>query len=100
MTNDLGVLINHVETTNKPHTNLPNGTIVYISHIGYVKLENDIRLKGVLCVPEFRHDLLSVNKSIQQGSLKAIYYVDHCTIQDCATQTVKGIGRAQDGCTT
>ena len=48
-----------------PKINLPTGKHAYITHKGKVKLENGIILKQVLYVPEFKHNLMSINKLIK-----------------------------------
>ena len=65
MTCDDDGLINLVETRNNPKLNLPNGKTAVITHVGDKKLENNLVLKNVLLVPEFKHNLLSVNKLVE-----------------------------------
>ena len=54
-------------------------------------------LKEVLCVPRFKHNLLSVNKLILQNNWNVTYYHSISVIQDYVTHKIKGVGRAQDG---
>ena len=41
---------------------LPDGTNTAITHCGSVQLTNDILLQQVLCVPNFRCNLISISK--------------------------------------
>lgn len=97
MTSDVGNLIKPVEANDKPCINLPNGKTIGISHVGDVSLENNLNLKKVLCVPSFRHNLLSVNKLVQHDGCNVTFYPNYCIIQDSVTQTIKCVGKAQGG---
>ena len=97
MVSDIALIDKAIKSPKKPRINLPNGETVNITHTGEVRLNNNMVLKEVLCVPEFKHNLLSVNKLILQNNCKVIFYNDMCVIQDCATQKIKGVGRVQDG---
>lgn len=85
---------------NKPKVNLPNGQVTYVSHIGCVKLQNGIILKNVLFVPDFKQNLLSVEKLTKDSKCKVVFHANFCVIQDCTTQIIKGIGRAYRACIT
>uniref|UniRef100_A0A803MDR9 Retrotransposon Copia-like N-terminal domain-containing protein n=1 Tax=Chenopodium quinoa TaxID=63459 RepID=A0A803MDR9_CHEQI len=50
----------HVKGNTK--INLPNGGTAKITHIGNVLLKNGLHFKNVMCVPEFKHNLLSIHK--------------------------------------
>lgn len=65
MTCNVDILMNLTETKNNPKLNLPNGKTSVITHVGDKKLENNLLLKNVLYVPEFKHNLLSVNRLVQ-----------------------------------
>lgn len=49
-------------TISKPKVNLPNGDTITISHTGHILLANDLTLKNTLCVPSFKHNLLSIQR--------------------------------------
>ena len=97
MTCDLSLLFEFEETKNKPKINLLNGKIDVITHTGTVRLENNLKLQNVLCVPEFKHSLLSVNKLVQQDRCRVILDRSFCIIQDSASHIIRGIGKAQGG---
>ncbi|VFQ62855.1 unnamed protein product [Cuscuta campestris] len=71
---------------NRLKINLPNGNTSDITHCGGVKLKNGLNLKKVLVVPEFKHNLLSVNKLVSSEDCKVDFYAGHCVIVDNVTQ--------------
>ncbi|GJT30079.1 putative RNA-directed DNA polymerase [Tanacetum coccineum] len=60
----------------------PNGTVATISHIGDLRLFNNVILHDVLVVPGYCVSLLSVNKLIKDGKLFFGFDEDKCYIQD------------------
>uniref|UniRef100_A0A803LHF5 GAG-pre-integrase domain-containing protein n=1 Tax=Chenopodium quinoa TaxID=63459 RepID=A0A803LHF5_CHEQI len=72
MTTDLHKLVDPVRMCGNTKINLPNGDTTTISHVGSLKLKSGLTLKNVLCVPEFKHNLLSVNKLVAQDGCKPI----------------------------
>ncbi|KAL2944407.1 Retrovirus-related Pol polyprotein from transposon RE1 [Bienertia sinuspersici] len=97
ITYDIHVLKNAKKVNKKSKINLPNGEHAIVSHIGDMTLENDLNLNHVMGVPEFRHNLLSVSRLVKYENCKVIFYPDLCVIQDSATQTIKAIGKVQNG---
>jgi hypothetical protein len=85
------------ETRNQPKMNLPTGKCATITHIGNVQLNCGVNLRDVLCVPDFRHNLLSVQKLVKDEKCKVTFYPDVCVIQDSATLTVRAVGKAENG---
>ncbi|KAL2895584.1 Retrovirus-related Pol polyprotein from transposon RE2 [Bienertia sinuspersici] len=76
--------------------NLPDGKSVGITYVGTLTLENQLELKHVLCVPEFKHNLLSVKRLTKDNNCKVVFGANVCLIQDLATQSIKGIGKVQE----
>ncbi|GJX39143.1 ribonuclease H-like domain-containing protein [Tanacetum coccineum] len=60
----------------------PNGTVATISHIGDLRLSNNVMLHDVLVVPGYCVSLLSVNKLIKDIKLFVGFDKDNCYIQD------------------
>lgn len=85
------------ESQNTPKINLPTGETSLITHSGNVKLNNNMELKKVLCVPTFKHNLLSVNKLCCDENCNVVFHADYCIIQDKNSNEVKGIGRGENG---
>lgn len=84
-------------TQNLRKINLPTGDTASISHIGDVHRANGLELKQVLCVPHFKHSLLSVQKLIKDSKCEIQFHPDHCTIVDSSTRKIKGIGKVRNG---
>ncbi|VFQ61063.1 unnamed protein product [Cuscuta campestris] len=97
MTGDISHIENVVAVGNRLKINLPNGNTSDITHCGGVKLKNGLNLKKVLVVPEFKHNLLSVNKLVSSEDCKVDFYAGYCVIVDNVTQKVKGIGESRNG---
>ncbi|KAL2938691.1 Retrovirus-related Pol polyprotein from transposon RE1 [Bienertia sinuspersici] len=86
-----------VAAPNKPKINLPNGNTAAVTHIGIVELENGVTLKGVLRVPEFRHNLLSLSKLVQENGCCVLFYSDHCVVKDVTSHKIVAVGRPYGG---
>ncbi|GJX80184.1 retrovirus-related pol polyprotein from transposon TNT 1-94 [Tanacetum coccineum] len=81
----------------KPQIKLPNGNTSVISHVGKVRLNNDILLKDVLVVPSFKFSLLSVPKLTQDNQCVVSFYPDFCMVHDLVTKKVTGLGKLKSG---
>ncbi|KAH0723558.1 hypothetical protein KY289_006602 [Solanum tuberosum] len=75
--------------------NLPTGDKAEISHIGEACMFNSETVKGVLVVPDFKFNLLSVSKITKELSCFVSFYPDFCVFQDLCSGRVKGIGREE-----
>lgn len=64
----------------KPQISLPNGHTSIISHIGNVKLKNNLLLKDVLLVPSFKFSLLSIPKLTRDSKCFAVFFENFCVI--------------------
>ena len=85
------------QLSHKPKINLPNGGVAYVTHVGDTWLSDGIKLKDVLFVPEFKQNLLSVQKLCQSDNCCVLFHKDYCVLQDCTTQRIKDIGTATGG---
>lgn len=81
----------------RPKINFPNGGVTNITHMGNDPLANGIELKDVLFVPEFKQNLLSVQKLCQNDDCCVLFHKDYCVLQDCTTQRIKDIETATGG---
>lgn len=86
-----------VPASNSPPIHLPTGATAVISHIGQVNLANGLILENVLCVPFFKHSLLSVQNLIKDNQCEVQFYPTHCVIVDKRTKQIKGMGQARNG---
>ena len=62
MTSDLTLLSNITIAPAQYNIKLPTGDVATISHIGDLILQNGLKLLGVLFVPTFNHNLISIHK--------------------------------------
>ena len=86
-------LENPVKPSHKTKICLPTGKKVAITHVGEVKLKQGLKLKEVLYVPDFEHNLISVSKLVQEGNHNVIFNNGKCLIQDCHTGKVEALGK-------
>lgn len=85
------------KTTTSLHINLPNGNQATITHIGTVTLPTGLQLEKVLCVPNFKHNLLSVQKLTKESNCAVHFFPTHCLILDNVTGTLMGVAEAKNG---
>jgi hypothetical protein len=62
------------------HVNLPNGTKASVTHIGTIKLSDNLILTGVLCVPSFSFNLISASKLLKNLHCCLIFLAGYCFI--------------------
>jgi len=60
---------------------MPNGKKAYMKHIGSLVLSPGLVLKGVLHVPDFHFNLLSISKPTKQFSANTVFTPDTCLLQ-------------------
>nr|GEV34384.1 hypothetical protein [Tanacetum cinerariifolium] len=74
----------------------PNGTLVVISHVGNLKLANNVMLYDVLVVLRYCVSLLSVNKLIRDNKMFVGFDENRCYIQDLKREKILGT-RSESG---
>ncbi|KAL0440066.1 UNVERIFIED_CONTAM: hypothetical protein Slati_2489600 [Sesamum latifolium] len=72
---------------------LPDGTRRKITHKGDVKIPDNIRLIGVLYIPSFKHNLISVNKACVDNSLRILFTHNQWFLQDPQAQKTLAIAK-------
>ncbi|XP_059436398.1 uncharacterized protein LOC132169376 [Corylus avellana] len=77
--------------------NLPNGSIAAVTHIGTVKLSENLTLTEVLCVPSFAFNLISASKLIKHLRCCLIFFAGYCFIQSLHHWRVIGVGKEEAG---
>ncbi|KAL2933741.1 Retrovirus-related Pol polyprotein from transposon TNT 1-94, partial [Bienertia sinuspersici] len=87
----------YIITPNNAKINLPNGKTAAITHVGTVLLNCGLTLKNVLCVPEFKHNLLCVSKLAQDNDCEFKFTSKLCLIQDSQSQITRAVGKAKNG---
>ncbi|KAM3013444.1 hypothetical protein FF2_026299 [Malus domestica] len=76
---------------------LPNHALADITHIGTVRLSNDLVLYNVLCVPSFKLNLISVSKITNTSSCFVIFTDKKCLLQGQRSGKMIGTGTEQRG---
>ncbi|CAL1375794.1 unnamed protein product [Linum trigynum] len=76
---------------------LPNGSKVPVSHIGSVTLFPGLTLDGVLLVPSFTFNLVSISQLTHQLPISLHFESDSCHIQDLLTKNQIGLARQIKG---
>lgn len=64
---------------------LPNGQTTYITHNGTIMFSSTLFLTGVLVVPSFNFNLLSISKLYQHSNCSVFFEKISCYIQDLTT---------------
>ncbi|GKD57319.1 ribonuclease H-like domain-containing protein [Tanacetum coccineum] len=91
-------MINVVDISNLNITvGHPNGTVATISHVGDLRLSNNVILYDVLVVPGYCVSLLYVNKLIKDSKLFVGFNEDKCYIQDLDKGITLGTGSESGG---
>ncbi|KAL2929055.1 Retrovirus-related Pol polyprotein from transposon RE1 [Bienertia sinuspersici] len=68
-----------------------------VTHKGEVQINENVRLKNVMLVPSFKHNLISVQKLIEDNSFELKFIENLCIIKEKDTDLLKGIDRAEKG---
>lgn len=76
---------------------LPNGESVKVTHKGVVNLTSGVQLEGVMYVPSFTHNLVSIPKLIRENDCVMKFGGAYCIIYDKVTEEVMGVGTAENG---
>ena len=76
---------------------LPNGEKALVTHIGTVHFSDHLTLYGVLCVPSFTFNLLSVSQLTKTLFCCLVFLGSFCFIQDLANWNMIGLGKATNG---
>jgi hypothetical protein len=69
------------------YVKLPNGQLALITHIGTVRISQELTLHDVLCVPSFSFNLISVSKLIQTLHCCLIFLGSYCFMQNLSPWT-------------
>nr|GEZ12794.1 ribonuclease H-like domain-containing protein [Tanacetum cinerariifolium] len=82
MTNSIKDMVNLVKVSDlKLTVGHPNGTLAKITHVGNLKLNNDVMLFDVLVIPEYTVSLLSMHKLIKDSKFIVGFDETKCYIQ-------------------
>ena len=79
------------------HVNLPNGEVALVTDIGTVKINENLILYNVLCVPSFSFNLISVSQLAKSILCCLIFFGNLCFILDLAHWSTLGLGKECNG---
>ncbi|KAL2939698.1 Retrovirus-related Pol polyprotein from transposon TNT 1-94 [Bienertia sinuspersici] len=71
---------------------MPDGTMRAVKEVGTMVLGPQFILKDVLYIPEFKHNLLSIGRLMEQNKLRTIFTENRCLFQDLSEDRVSGEG--------
>lgn len=79
------------------HIALPDGSIKQVNITGTVVLNSNITLTNVFYIPEFRHNLLSVARLLDQHNLIGHFHPSTCVFKDLSSNVIKASGIRHGG---
>jgi len=92
VSHDKSLFLN-LDTSVVSAVNLPAGPTVRISGVGTLRLNDDILLKNILFIPEFRLNLISISSLTDDIGSRVIFDKTSCEIQDPIKARMLGQGR-------
>nr|GEU50077.1 hypothetical protein [Tanacetum cinerariifolium] len=87
---------NPLQKNNSVKQGHPNSTLATISHVGNLKLSNNVLLYDFIVVPSYFVSLLSVNKLIRDNKIFVGFDENKCYIQDLEREKILGTGGESD----
>nr|XP_016505496.1 PREDICTED: uncharacterized protein LOC107823374 [Nicotiana tabacum] len=91
------LLLNGIEIGSSRQVQMPTGESARITHVEDCELTGGELLKDVLCVPDFKFNLLSVSKVTKDLNYCSTFYPDFFVLQELFNGRLKAISREQDG---
>ncbi|PIN05129.1 hypothetical protein CDL12_22326 [Handroanthus impetiginosus] len=82
---------------NSHFVRLSTGHTSSVTHSGSFLFSENKSLHDVLCIPDFKYNLLSVSKLTKNLHCAVTFYPDICVFQVLSNGTMIGIGRESDG---
>ena len=76
---------------------IPNGEKALVTHIGTVHISDNLILYGVLCVPSFTFNLISISQLTKSLFCCLVFLGSFCFIQDLANWNIIRLGKATKG---
>lgn len=76
---------------------LPNGNLILVTHLGTVKITDNMFLINVLCVPSFSFNLIFTRRLTQSLTRCLVFLSGACFIQYLSTWTTIGISKSHGG---
>ena len=91
------VVFTSITTTLNTFVNLPNGESALVTHIGTIKVSENLILSNVLCIPSFNFNLISISQLAKSILCCLIFFGNLCFIQDLAHWSTIGLGKEING---
>ena len=97
MTFDLSLFSNTKTLSTPISITLPDGTLKPATIMGNIPLTSTLTLQSVLYIPDFKYNLLSVDKFLTDNHYCGIFYPSHCVFQDLSTKITVAVGQKAGG---
>ncbi|KAK9757487.1 hypothetical protein RND81_01G165500 [Saponaria officinalis] len=76
---------------------LPDGNVKFVAEVGCVYLTPQLTLSNVLFIPDFKQNLLSVGKLIEDANLTVHFFPSECIFQDHSGGVVLATAKKSGG---
>lgn len=91
-------LLKNISRLENPYTvKLPNGEKLVVKYCGTCVLNGDLILYDVLYVPEFKVNLISVSKMIEDSDVTLSFDKTNCIVQGRASKIIVKTGEPEEG---
>ncbi|XP_010666368.1 uncharacterized protein LOC104883524 [Beta vulgaris subsp. vulgaris] len=97
MTGNFSMLKHVVTCKDNSLINLPTGQTSKVTHTGIMMLESNVKLRNVLYIPTFKHNLLYVNKLCEDLKCKTTFLDKYCLIIDFVNEEIRCVGKSANG---
>ncbi|KAL9245201.1 hypothetical protein vseg_018879 [Gypsophila vaccaria] len=93
MTSNMSLLHNLTSLPQPILVGLPDGTIKQVTTVGDFHITDQLTLHKVLVVTDFRHNLLSVGRLIEDTNIHVLFTKDACIFQGLSSKVALGIAQ-------
>ncbi|GJU48850.1 putative RNA-directed DNA polymerase [Tanacetum coccineum] len=97
ITHQLNLLMNLIRTSNEAPVVIPNGSAIPVMGRGEFSLPWEEKINGVLYVPNFKYNLLSMSRLSNDLQCAVTFFPDFFVMQGLRTRNLIGAGRCQRG---
>lgn len=97
MTFDFGLFSNTSSLSNPGHVTLPYGSLKPVTLVADIQLSPTLLPHSVLFVPDFKYNLLPVEKFFTDNYCCTTFYPTQCAFQDLSTTLIVAVGKKAGG---
>ena len=97
ITNKIEILNNRTHAHNENPIVIPNGDSIPVEGRGECTLPGGAKIKGVLHIPKFTCNLLSVSRLSKELQSAITFFPDFCVMQKIHTRSLIGAGKCRRG---